>query len=85
MAPVQAGKKSFIGSPTVKLSKGTGSDLSIARTAQLMADTCGERSLLIDVEMQQQQKPLGVALVNPNVGHIYGIVTTNNSNNKIII
>ena len=83
MASVQTGIKSFIGSPIAKLSKGTGTDQSIARTAQTMVDECGNnRSLLYDIEMQRQYDKLGVALVNPNVGNICGIVDTNNNNNN---
>ena len=82
MAPVQTAKKSFVGSRPVKLSKGTGIDRSIARTAQSVVDKCGSnRSLLYDIEMQRQHESLGLGLVNPNVGNICGVVNIDDSHN----
>ena len=82
MAPIQAGKKSFIGSPPVKLSRGTGTDRSIARTEQTMVDEGGERAVYYDAAMQRQHEALVLSLVNSNVRNMCGIDTNDNNNNN---
>merc|ERR1712032_1206587 len=78
LAPVQTGKKSLANISTARVNKGTGNDRAIATTVTKMIKLCGDRAVLPEVILQQQES----FDINPNVKSLCGISNCNNNSHR---